>query len=137
MSLSEKDSGVSEGLEPLLDEALKNFRMSVCAWSEAELSRERTVVKVVRRRSWRLAVGWALAGVLVAAGASGGVYEHHQQELRIAAAAQQAEQQQAARELQARAEEDDLLAKVDSDISQEVPSAMEPLAQLMAADETR
>ena len=33
-------------------------------------------------------------------------------------------------------EEEDLLAKVDSDVSREVPSAMEPLAQLMAEDET-
>jgi hypothetical protein len=30
-----------------------------------------------------------------------------------------------------------LLAKVDSDVSREVPSAMEPLALLMAEDETR
>jgi hypothetical protein len=30
-----------------------------------------------------------------------------------------------------------LLAKVDSDVSRAVPSAMEPLAQLMAEDETR
>jgi hypothetical protein len=30
-----------------------------------------------------------------------------------------------------------LLAKVDSDVSREVPSAMEPLAQLMAGDETQ
>jgi hypothetical protein len=134
-------SGVGEGLEPisdpLLDEALKNFRSSVHAWSAAEYSRVRPAAKVVRQRSWRLAAGWALAGLLVAGGASGGVYERHQRELRIAAAARQAEQQRAARELQAREEEEDLLAKVDSDVSRVVPNAMEPLAQLMAEDETR
>jgi hypothetical protein len=34
-----------------------------------------------------------------------------------------------------RARDEELLAKVDSEVSQEVPSAMEPLAQLMAGDE--
>jgi hypothetical protein len=37
----------------------------------------------------------------------------------------------------AQAEEEDLLAQVDSDVSREVPSAMEPLAQLMAEDESK
>jgi hypothetical protein len=45
------------------------------------------------------------------------------------------EQQGLLREQQAKAEEEDLLAKVDSDVSREVPSAMEPLAQMMAEDE--
>jgi hypothetical protein len=49
-----------------------------------------------------------------------------------------AEQQRlaAAAEQQARQEDEDLLAKVDSDVSREVPAAMEPLAQMMAEDET-
>ena len=46
----------------------------------------------------------------------------------------QAEQQRLMAEQRAR-EEEDLLAKVDSDVSREVPSAMEPLAQLMAEDD--
>jgi UDP-N-acetylenolpyruvoylglucosamine reductase len=33
-------------------------------------------------------------------------------------------------------EDEDLLAKVDRDVSREVPVAMEPLAQLMGEDET-
>jgi hypothetical protein len=123
---------------PELEQALKNFRLSVHAWSAAELSRERPALKVARRRSWRLSAAWALAAALAAGGvATGGVYERHQQQLRIAAAARVAEQQRVAREMQARAEEEDLLAKVDSDVSRAVPSAMEPLAQLMAEDETR
>jgi hypothetical protein len=94
-------------------------------------------VKTVRQRSWRLAAGWALGCVLVAGSVSGGIYErHHRQELARIAAAQQAEQQRVAREQRAR-EEEDLLAKVDSEVSREVPSAMEPLAQLMAEDETK
>jgi F0F1-type ATP synthase epsilon subunit len=78
-----------------------------------------------------------LALVLVTGGVSGGFYERHQKELRIAAAARLAEQQRAAREFEAREDEEDLLAKVDSDVSRVVPSAMEPLAQLMAEDKTR
>jgi hypothetical protein len=123
---------------PELDEALKNFRSSVHAWSAAEYSRVRPTATIVRQRSWRLAAGWALAGVLVAGGAAGGgVYKYHQRELRIAAA-RVAEQQRTAREQRAReVEEEDLLAKVDSDVSRVVPSAMEPLTELMAEDETR
>lgn len=126
-----------EASTPELDQALANFRMSVHAWSAAELSRTRPVVKAARRWSWRLAAGWALGCALVAGGVSGAVYERHRRELRMAEAARQAEHQRLVREQQARQEEEDLLAKVDSDVSREVPSAMEPLAQLTAEDETR
>jgi len=128
-----------EVAEPELDEALRNFRLSVHTWSEAELSRPRTAVKTVRQRSWRLAAGWALGCALLVGTVCGGVYErHHRQEMaRIAAAARAAEQQRLVAAERARQEEEDLLAKVDSDVSREVPSAMEPLAQLMAEDESK
>jgi uncharacterized protein HemX len=134
-------------MDPELNKALGEFRFSVHAWSDAAYSRTRTVIAQGRRRIWRLAAGWALGCVLVAGGASAGVWEHHQhqQEMRIAAA-RAAEQQRLAaqeREQQARQKEEDLLAredllaKVDKDVSREVPAAMEPLGQLMAEDETR
>jgi hypothetical protein len=41
------------------------------------------------------------------------------------------------RNQQVKQEDEDLLAQVDSDVSREVPSAMEPLAQLMAEDESK
>jgi hypothetical protein len=119
-----------------LDDALRDFRLSVHAWSESAYSRPRTAVAPARRRIWRLATGWALASVLVAGGVSTGVWEHHRQEMRIDAA-RVAEHERLAAQERARQEEEDLLAKVDSDVSREVPSAMEPLAQLMAEDETR
>lgn len=123
-----------------LDEALRDFRLSVHAWSEAALSRPRTALAPAHhRRVWRLAAGWALGCALVAGGVSGGFYEHHQREMKIAAA-RAAEQQRLAaaeRDRLAREAEEDLLAKVDSDISREVPSAMEPLAQLMDEDEAK
>ena len=122
-----------------LQEALTNFRLSVHAWSEAAFNRPRTAVAAVApRQVWRLAAGWALGCVLVVGGASAGVWQHHQREMR-SVAARVAEQQRLVaqqREQQARQEDEDLLAKVDSDVSREVPVAMEPLAQLMVEDET-
>ncbi len=120
-----------------MDEALSDFRLSVHAWSADVFSRPRVAVQPVQRRIWRLAAGWALGCVLIAGTASGGVYEHlHREQLARIEAARIAEQQRLAAIERARQEED-LLAKVDSVISREVPSAMEPLAQLMAEDEAK
>ncbi len=129
MSILNKASGVSgvsgganepEMLGELdkLDEALRDFRLSVHAWSEAAYSRPRKAVERGRSRVWRLATGWALACVLVAGGASAGVWEHHRQEMKIIAARAAEQQRLAAQERarQARLEEEDLLAKVDSDV---------------------
>jgi hypothetical protein len=125
---AELDAG--EPVDAVLEEALKNFRMSVHAWSEAAYNRPRTAARIVRHRSWRLAVGWALAAVLMVGGFSGGMFERHQRiDRERIAAARLAEQQKALSEQQAM-DEKDLLAAVDSDVSREVPSAMEPLAQL-------
>jgi hypothetical protein len=55
----------------------------------------------------------------------------------MAAAARAAESERLVAAERARVEEEDLLAKVDSDVSREVPSAMEPLARLMAEDEAK
>ena len=126
-----------------LDEALANYRLSVHAWSEAAFSRPRTAdAPVAPRRVWRIALGLALSCVLVAGGASAGLWEHHQQEMRSTAARVAEQQHQQVRlvaqqrDQRARQEDEDLLAKVDTDVSREVPVAMEPLAQLMAEDET-
>jgi hypothetical protein len=121
-----------------LADALKNFRMSVHAWGDAAYSRPRSSAQIVRQRSWRLVAGWALAGLLMAGGLSGGLIErHHLQEQARIAAQRMADQQRLAREQQSlqreeqAKDEENLLATVDSDVSREVPSAMEPLAQLM------
>jgi hypothetical protein len=131
-----------------VDEAIRDFRLSVHAWSEAAYSRPRTAA-VVRKHLWRLASAWALGCALIAAGVSGGVYTHfHRQQAAVGQQPRQqmkiaesfaAEVEQPAVEQQnqrAPEEEEDLLAKVDSDVSRQVPSAMEPLAQLMAGDVT-
>lgn len=121
--------------ESKLEQALSDFRSSVHAWSETAYSRPHTVELTLRRRGWRLAAGWALGCALVVGGVSGAVMEHQrqQQAARVAAAAeQQARQQQmAAPNQHVRQQDPTLMADVDSDTAQEVPDAMQPLAQLM------
>jgi hypothetical protein len=129
-----------ENEDPVVSQALKNFKASMDAWSEAAMSQPRTVKTV--RHTWRLATAWALGCVVAAGSLSGGLYErHHRQELARIAAAQKAEQQKAMTAeppaTGALTEDQDLLATVDSDISREVPAAMDPLAQLMDDNGTR
>jgi ribosomal protein S21 len=122
-----------------LDEALRDFKSSVYAWSDAAYFRPRVVTREVRGRNWRLATGWALGCVLAAGSVSGGLYErHHRREMEKMAAEQRAAEQRL-REQQAKAAISDeaLLADVDSAVSRQVPSAMEPLAQLMSDDGTK
>ena len=126
-----------------LDRALAEFRSTVNAWSEAAYSRARMAEIPIRRRNWRLAAGWALGCALVAGGVTGGIVEHQRQQeaARVAATAEQQAQpqQMAAAQEQAQpqdpiedhSQEPGLMAKVDSDAAQEVPDAMQPLAQLM------
>jgi uncharacterized protein HemX len=117
-------------------QALANFRSSVHAWSEATYSRPRAVEMTARRRRWRLAAGLTLASALVAGTVAGGVWEHQQQQGAARVAAQQArEQQLEAAQERARQADRKLMTSVDSEISQQVPSAMEPLAQMMVTDE--
>ncbi|HVC46809.1 MAG TPA: hypothetical protein VND90_06150 [Terracidiphilus sp.] len=130
-----------ESLEPELRQALGYFKASVHGWSNEVWSQamesRRRAVRPVRRRVWRLAAAWSLASLLAITAVSGVVYERHQkQELAQIEHDRLLEQQREMAEQRQRAEED-LLAKVESDISREVPSAMEPLAQLMASDGTQ
>jgi hypothetical protein len=121
-----------------LELALKSFKSSVHAWSDAVYSRPRGVSQETGLRGWRVALGWALGCVLVAASVSGGLLQrqHRQEAARIAAQQRAAEQQrQMLREQAAVVSDEVLLADVDSDVSRQVPSAMEPLAQMM--DETK
>jgi hypothetical protein len=129
----------AEALEPEMREALGNFRSSVTAWSEAMMSRPREV-KAPVRTNWGLVTKWALGCAVFAGTVSGGLYQNHRQQetakVEAAAAAARAAEQQ--REIVARAAKEqsaeDLMAKVDSDISREVPSALEPMASMMTDD---
>jgi hypothetical protein len=155
MSLNEKTGSASEQseeLSPELDLALREFRQSIHAWSDAVMNRPRqALAEAPRRQVWRLAAGWALSCVLIVGVVSAGVVEYHRQQIKISqvrlperprlvlAPESKPETQPEAKEndQQARLEDEDLLAKVDSDVSRAVPSAMEPLAQLMTADESK
>lgn len=127
-----RDDGLE--LEPELREAIGNFKSTVNAWSQtasdavADRPRKR---KAAAGTNWPLVTQWALGCAVFVCSVSGGVYENYrQQEAAKVEAARIAEQQ---RELTAQhaKEEADLMAKVDTDIAREVPSALEPLASLM------
>ncbi|MGA3129771.1 MAG: hypothetical protein ABSD59_03155 [Terracidiphilus sp.] len=150
-------AGENPELELEVEQALKHFKASMDAWSDAALSRPRTVAKTAVRHGWRPAASWAL-GCLLAAGTLAGAVHQIVQRQEIARQAAQKAAQKAAEERAAAAqataqpdkkapaattqkvsaaqdsasgEDEALLASVDSDVSREVPAAMEPLAQLM------
>ncbi len=127
-----------EAMDPALRQALGDFKASVHAWSDAMVSRPRTVQQTVVRRTWRLVAGGVLTSVLIAGAVTGELYEHHERQMQQARfAAERTAAQQRELAAQRAHEEQDLLAKVDSDVSRDVPSALEPLASLMAEDATR
>jgi hypothetical protein len=123
-----------EAFDPALKQALGDFKASVQAWSDAAYSRPRTVRETVVRRSWRLAAGWSVASMLITGTLSVGLYEHHHTQVLAEFAAQRAAEEQrqlaAERAQELARQEEDMLASVDTDVSREVPSPMEPLAQL-------
>lgn len=133
--------------DPMLQAVLNDFRASVHAWSEATYqsrgeatyrSHSLVLSPVPRRSLFNHSLAWALSLALVAGVASTGAYEFHQRDLAHQAAVQREAEHQRQLALEQRAREvDELLAKVDSDLSREVPSAMEPLASLMADDNTQ
>jgi hypothetical protein len=122
--------GDSLELEPDLREVLGNFKSSVDAWTEASISRPREV-KAPLRTNWGLVTKWALGCVVFVGTVSGGVYENHRQQEAVKVEAARVAKQQRELAAQRAKEEVDLMAKVDSDIAREVPSALEPLASLM------
>ena len=134
---AQHDTGREPDLDPELARTLADFKASVHAWSDAAFTRPRAVHPAIIHRTWRLAAGWAMASVLIAGAGSALMYENHQrvQQARIAAAARAAEQQRQLAAQRAQKEED-LMYKVDTDVSREVPDAMEPLAALMSYDTT-
>lgn len=117
--------------DPEITSVLRDFRASANAWSEAAYQRPRTVPVTTSHIVWRRAVVWASGLVLAAGMATTGVYEHHhRQELARIRAQQEAERQRLLAAQRER-ETEELMAKIDRAISRQVPSAMDPLADLM------
>ena len=83
------------------------------------------------RANWGLITKWALGCAVFIGTVSGGIYQNHREQ--VAAKVEAARVAEHQRELVARREQDDadLMAKVDTDISRAVPSALEPMASLM------
>ena len=153
--MSNRDKLAEEIEDPMVAGALKYFKASVNAWSEATYTEPRTGVRMARH-NWRLAAIWALGCLLAAGSLAGGLYERHVRQesarIEIMKAAIRAAEQKAALERKAAEEpvaattagkrqptavknaasaDEDLLATVDNDVSRQVPAAMEPLAQMM------
>jgi hypothetical protein len=126
--LSRGDDGLE--LEPELREAIGNFKSSVDAWSDTVMSRPREVT-VPTRTNWGRITKWALGCAVFVGTVSGGVYENHRQQGIVTAEAARLAEQQRDLAAQRAKEEAELMARVDSDIAREVPSALEPLASLM------
>jgi hypothetical protein len=145
--------------DPVMSDALKHFKASVDAWSEAAYSRPKLSQSRTAQHTWRLAASWALGCLLIAGSFAGGLFEHHQRqeaaraaemkaaEQRVRLAAEQrvtplpvtaniASGRQPTAVKRAADADEDLLATVDSDVSRQVPAAMEPLAQMMDGNGT-
>ena len=115
-----------------MEQALGEFRTSVKAWSEAALRQPMAAAAPAPRLAWQGRLAWAMGFVLAVGAASGAVYENHHQKVLAWEAHQRLIQQEQRAEAAKRAAEMDLLmANVDRDVSQEVPDALEPLAQMM------
>jgi hypothetical protein len=126
-----------------LAEVLGTFRQSVHAWSDAEFNRERKILPV-RKPLFGFRLVLASSLLMIAAGVTGGitVYQHYH-DIAIIQAQKDADKKRQDDEkarldkmnqdqMAGRSNDDALLADIDSDIAQESPAAMEPLASLMA-----
>lgn len=120
--------------DPILEAALRGYRDSVRAWSEAAYQRPRSIVSPVSGRSMsRLAITGALGCAIVVGGIGTGIHQQHRRQEMARISAQRLAEHQRELAMQKARETEDLLAQVDKDVSREVPSAMDPLAQLMTA----
>ena len=134
--------------EAQLEEALRSFRLSMHARSEHELTRRpaaRTQPVHSAWSAWRWltapAVTWAAAAALAiaAVGVPAGVHYRNIVITRekAAANARQRQLQQSREAAQTQiahsiVDDDKLLQHVDTDIAQDAPNAMQPLASLMS-----
>jgi len=117
-------------LEPELREAIGNFKSSLDAWSDDALTRPREI-SAQTPTNWGFMTRWALGCAVFVGTVSGALYQDHRQQEEAKIEAARIVQQQREFAAQRASEEADLMAKVDSDIAREVPSALEPLASLM------
>jgi type IV secretory pathway component VirB8 len=141
MNFEEQNKSAEHELTDMqVDTALRHFRESVKAWSEAEYSKPRSVRQTQRSNSWSVItsplLGWSLAAAVVATTVAVPVAVHHQHVIEVqkheaVVRQQQLDQEKAAQARAAAIDDDELLSHVDSDIAQDAPDAMQPLSKLM------
>lgn len=127
-----------ERQEAELSGVLQDFRASAHAWSDAAFhERPMTFHSLPRHAVARRTLAWVMSLTIAVGVAGGGGYEwHHRQELARQAALREAEHQRMLQQQHAQ-DVDELLARIDSDVSRQVPSALEPLASLMGDDQAQ
>lgn len=145
MSTKETRQDELAAIESELRQTLDCFRENVQAWSEVAGRQPRSLASA-SSAGWRRALGWAVGCVVVVAGAGGVVrIQRHAPSAVIApqmAMSEKAVEAEPAQPLpqsvpgpvrveRARQQvpQEDLLAKVDSDVSRQIPEVLEPLAQ--------
>ena len=131
-----------------LEEALSNFRHGMRAWSDRELTRRPAMpVSLPARSPWHWmmapAVSWAAAAALTLAAVGVPLGLHYRNAAPADARATVVHQnpppqtqpasQAADTKTETKAEDDQLLDHVDTDIAQDTPDAMQPLASLMSS----
>lgn len=137
-------------IESELDETLEDFRASVYAWSEAARGRPYVEMAKVPGLRWRLAWGCAVGVLMAVVGVGTLVRVPHrvspqaaeppeilservseQLPVLVASKSEPVVVNRRAAIGRSAMRADDSLASVDSDVSRQVPQALEPLAQLM------
>lgn len=138
MKSRDEEANELKAMEPELRQALGDFKLSVGAWSEAMMGRPREA-KAPARINWSAVTKWALGCTVFVGTVSGGLYQNHKQveAARVETARVAAQQRSLESAKAAKVDEEELMADVDSDVSRQVPSALEPMASMMAADETK
>jgi hypothetical protein len=147
MSIDERSRNANLEIEDAqVEMALKHFRESVHGWSDEEFGRARVIRRSRWDAMWRMmanpVMAWSMACVLTVASVGVPVNIHH---LQVVAAERRAElekqkklaEEKAEQQAAAAINDDELMSHVDSDIAQDAPDAMQPLAQLMSDSTTR
>jgi hypothetical protein len=136
--MKKKSSPVEADLnDPTLQAAMRDFRASVHAWSDAAYNRPRPVVASAPQRSaWRRSAAWVLSLTLSFGIVGTAAYDHHHNAVTAREQLQRQQDLDRQRVLaqQREKETEELMANIDSDVSRQVPTAMEPLAALMTDD---
>lgn len=136
------DQHSHDQLDSHVEEALRNFRLSMHHWSEHELSRRPSTQTQPVHSVWHWlmapAVTWAAAAAIAitAVGVPLGIHHHkvvvaQEQAAVVRQHMPQQTPEPAPTQVANSVDDDKLLEYVDADIAQQTPDAMQPLASLM------